>query len=204
MATNFPASLDSYSTKAAGNTIAEGHVNDPQDAIEIIEQKVGIGASATIAQSASTNTALLGYGASSTGFTTISLNNTSLCKGPMALSLLPTGITGTLTAGTPCVQNPFTVQTKTTQAHGLGAIPTVVDAYFECLSADNNYAAGDRIPAAWVSSQNAGSIIRWDATNIYILSSNNQPYALDGTTPQAGVALTAVKWKVVAVPYKLN
>lgn len=48
MATNYPTSLDSYSTKASGNTIAEGHINDPQDAIEAIEAKVGIDASTPI------------------------------------------------------------------------------------------------------------------------------------------------------------
>lgn len=96
MATNFPASLDSYSTKAAGSTIAEGHVNDPQDAIEIIEQKLGVGASGTIAQSASTNTALLGYGASLTGYTTISLNNTSLISGVLAVANGGTGTTSSI------------------------------------------------------------------------------------------------------------
>ena len=45
MATNYPGSLDSYSTKAASDTIAEGHINDPQDAIEAIEAKTGTGAS---------------------------------------------------------------------------------------------------------------------------------------------------------------
>jgi len=44
-ATNFPGSLDSYSTKSSGDTIAEGHINDPQDAIEAIEAKIGTGAS---------------------------------------------------------------------------------------------------------------------------------------------------------------
>ncbi len=44
-ATNFPGSLDSYSTKNSGDTITEGHVNDIQDAVEAIEAKIGIGAS---------------------------------------------------------------------------------------------------------------------------------------------------------------
>jgi hypothetical protein len=43
VATNFPGSLDSYSTKTSGQTIAESHINDPQDAIEAIEAKVGTG-----------------------------------------------------------------------------------------------------------------------------------------------------------------
>jgi hypothetical protein len=45
-ATNFPTSLDSYSTKSAGDTIAEGHINDVQDAVEALEAKVGIDSSA--------------------------------------------------------------------------------------------------------------------------------------------------------------
>jgi len=42
MATNFPTALDSYTTKEVGDVISEGHINDPQDAIEAIEAKVGI------------------------------------------------------------------------------------------------------------------------------------------------------------------
>lgn len=45
-ASNFPTSLDSYSAKNSGDTIAEGHVNDMQDAIEALEAKVGIDSSA--------------------------------------------------------------------------------------------------------------------------------------------------------------
>jgi len=44
-ATNFPGSLDSYSTKSSGDTISEAHINDPQDAIEATEAKIGTGAS---------------------------------------------------------------------------------------------------------------------------------------------------------------
>jgi len=46
ISTNFPTNLDSYTTKANGDTIAEGHINDPQDAIEAIEAKLGIDGSA--------------------------------------------------------------------------------------------------------------------------------------------------------------
>src|SRR4030042_6649951 len=46
MATLYPTSLDSYSTKSAGDTISEAHINDPQDAIEALETKVGIDSSA--------------------------------------------------------------------------------------------------------------------------------------------------------------
>ena len=114
------------------------------------------------------------------------------------------GATGILTAGTSCVQNPFTVNTKTTQAHGLGAIPTMVIAYYECISNDNNYVVGARTDALLVDSQNSGSVIEWDATNVYILSGNLTLYSYDNTSPTSFITLTAAKWKVVAVPYKLN
>lgn len=39
-ATNYPGSLDSYTTKSAGDTIQESHVNDMQDAIKAIEAKL--------------------------------------------------------------------------------------------------------------------------------------------------------------------
>lgn len=45
MATNFPTSLDSFTDRISGDTIAEGDVNDPHDAIEAIEVKVGINSS---------------------------------------------------------------------------------------------------------------------------------------------------------------
>lgn len=48
MASNYPSSLDSYSTKASSDTITEGHINDPQDAIEALEAKVGIDASTPV------------------------------------------------------------------------------------------------------------------------------------------------------------
>ena len=46
MATNFPADLDSYSTKGSGDTISEDHINNMQDAIEAIEAKLGVNSSA--------------------------------------------------------------------------------------------------------------------------------------------------------------
>lgn len=45
-ATNFPTSLDSYSTKNSGDTISEAHINNVQDAIEALETKIGKDSSA--------------------------------------------------------------------------------------------------------------------------------------------------------------
>lgn len=44
MATNFPGSLDSYTTKTSGTTIEASHVNDLQDAVEQIEGVLGANA----------------------------------------------------------------------------------------------------------------------------------------------------------------
>jgi len=104
MATNYPGSLDSYSTKAAGNTIAEGHINDPQDAIKAIEQKLGTGTPS----SASTNTALVGTGNSTTGYSVISLANTSLMSGILTIA----------NGGTPFVAGDWIVSSVTTARSG--------------------------------------------------------------------------------------
>jgi len=50
MATNFPTSLDSYAT-LVDNTddVMAAHINDPRDAIEALEAKVGINSSAVTA-----------------------------------------------------------------------------------------------------------------------------------------------------------
>ncbi len=185
---SYPTNLDSFSAKGAGDTIAEGDVNEMHTPIVQLETKLGTGA-----DTPTNGDILKGTGVGTSGWAVLSTSD------------IPTGSAGTLTAGTSCVQNPFTGQTKTTQAHGLGAIPTMVVAYYECLSVDNGYAVGDRISLVTdIIGGNAGSVIRWDATNVYVLSDTNPPVAVNGTTPTTAVNLTASKWKVVAVPYKLN
>lgn len=43
MASNYPGSLDQFTTKLFGETIVASHVNDLQDAVEALQAKVGIG-----------------------------------------------------------------------------------------------------------------------------------------------------------------
>ncbi|MCX6787597.1 MAG: hypothetical protein NT108_00305 [Candidatus Kaiserbacteria bacterium] len=115
------------------------------------------------------------------------------------------GAPGTLTAGTSVVMSPVSVPGIATQAHGLGGIPTLVNSYLECLSAEQGYNVGDRIPESrFNTSSSAGWHVRYDATNVYILSSVSGLVAVNGTSPGAGVVLTPSKWKIVVVPYKLN
>lgn len=109
-----------------------------------------------------------------------------------------------ITAGTPCVQNPYTVSTITTQAHGLGATPTMVNVYLECLSADLGYSAGDRVVSFFNEHSNAeGCSIVFDATNVVIVSSAYIIYIFRKDTAAEG-AITASKWKIVATPYLIS
>lgn len=70
----YPTTWDTFSTKGAGDTIMAAHVNALQTSLIATQEKLGSGTPLT----ASTNTALLGTGESSTGYQVISLANTSL------------------------------------------------------------------------------------------------------------------------------
>lgn len=113
------------------------------------------------------------------------------------------GIVGTLTAGTQCVQNPAVLATKTTQAHGLGATPTMVVAYLENITAEQGYSIGDRIQLNY-NEASSGVTVEWDVTNVNIITAPTNIVVINKTTPAAGVAITLADWKIVAVPYKLN
>jgi len=140
-ASNFPGSLDSYSTKSSGDTIAEGHINDPQDAIEAIEAKVGTGASTP-----ADTMALIGTGAGTsawgdvpvdaggTGSGTASGARTNLglvigtnVAAPGANTDI-TSLTGLTSAGDLCkvVTYEGDGSGSSTTAHGLGRTPIIV------------------------------------------------------------------------------
>lgn len=116
-------------------------------------------------------------------------------------------VAGSLTAGTPLVINAtIATSTKTTQAHGLGAQPTFVMTYIECVTTDLGYAAGDRVRLSGDGAPNAndnGFSVTTDGTNTYVSTSAG---AID-IVPLAGGLVSAIdmtKWKLVATPYKLN
>ena len=108
---------------------------------------------------------------------------------------------GLLTAGTPLVLNPYVTSNSTSQAHGLGAAPIMAVAVFECLSADLNYSAGDKIlvPAGQSNYIN----VLFDATNTYLITNNTTPTHINKTTFAYGVS-TTTKWKLTVTPYKLT
>lgn len=117
---------------------------------------------------------------------------------------LSAGQKATLKAGTACVQNPVgAVNSKTTQAHGLGALPTFVMMHIECLTAELGYAVGDQCTVFTAdATSNKGAIVSWDTTNLYMITENI--YVPNRTTPSGTVSITAAKWKLVATPYILN
>ena len=114
MASNYPGSLDSYSTKSSGDTIAEGHINDPQDAVEAIEAKVGTGASTPTDSNVMTGT---GVGTSAWGKVELA----AMVSGILPSANLPVGT---------CVINSGTYTGNgtagTAVAHGLGVTPSYV------------------------------------------------------------------------------
>jgi hypothetical protein len=92
----YPNTWDTFTTKNAGDTIMNTHVNALQTSVVAIEEKLGSGTPLT----ASTNTALLGTGASSTGYQVISLANASLVQGTLTAERGGTAATSaTNTAG---------------------------------------------------------------------------------------------------------
>lgn len=125
--------------------------------------------------------------------------------GTYTLGGTPT-IPGVLVAGTTCAQNPVTTSTTTTQAHGLGAAPTFVIAYLECLTSELGYSIGDRVHMQFKDNGagNFGYMVEWDATNVRILQGSAVPQLLNRATPVGVSSITAANWKIVAVPYKLT
>jgi|CXWL01.1.fsa_nt_gi hypothetical protein len=142
--------------------------------------------------------------------TTDTLTNKTLSNPVLSGSMSGNGslattvtVPGTLIAGTSAVQSPFAANTKTTQAHGLGQIPTLVILYQECLIAEHGYSPGDRVYELidWAGNHGAQSVA--DATNVYILSNQAVSPVMNKTTPAGFVVPTAANWKMVAVPYRL-
>lgn len=114
------------------------------------------------------------------------------------------GVQGTKREGVTCTMNPFAINTKVTQAHGLGVVPNFIDFYAECLIAEQGYSIGDRIGPLVVESSGYGAHYALDATNVVILAGGAQLRAVNKTTPAGSVALTSLDWKVEAVPWVNN
>lgn len=108
---------------------------------------------------------------------------------------------GTLIVGVPCVKNPYSANSKTTQAHGLGALPVVLDCYLQCLTAELGYNVNDVVFNNVDQGSGFGFSVTMDATNTYILT-NGAIAVIHKTTPAGYVTATNANWAVIAQPYK--
>lgn len=118
----------------------------------------------------------------------------------------PESTTGTLTAGTPLVLNPYSASSTTTQAHGLGANPSMIDMTFECITGEGNWSAGDKIklgPVQFGVSSTAAWNVSTDSTNVVLITSNEGVYLLNKTA-RTIITATPANWKLTITPYKLN
>lgn len=96
----------------------------------------------------------------------------------------------------------LTVDTTYTNAHGLGATPTIVQAYLECSTIDGNFAVGDRILLGekGVTANNFGATVIANATNI-VVALDGGFYAVDPST-NALASLTVGSWKLRIFAWK--
>ena len=114
---------------------------------------------------------------------------------------------GLVTAGTPLVQDPFTINTTTTTAHGLGAVPSFLSQQFECKTAEHGYSIGDIVELNVVgpgegSYSGHGAVVK-DATNLSLITTN-ATYGIPNKTTRVIQALTPANWKLTITPFKVT
>lgn len=94
-----------------------------------------------------------------------------------------------------------TKNSTTTQAHGLGARPSAIDAKLVCITGELGYTAGDELPIWQTINTTTGTTvaIRADATNIYIrvVSSTGNELTIPALSSNALVAITPANWAIV-------
>ena len=118
-----------------------------------------------------------------------------------------TGVIGTRTAGTPCVQNPYVVGSVTTTAHGLGVEPVEIHTVLECLTADLGYAVGDKVDLGATISQVGGGLgptILGTATNTIVSTQAGAAMQIARKDTGANGVITPANWKITATSYKGN
>ena len=98
----------------------------------------------------------------------------SISGGVVTFANTPVGTVSTFTSA----ETTISASTKTTLAHGLGAIPHQFDLYLICKTADAGYAVGDiiKVTQAYHSTagtSSIGAIMSADATNIYLTTGPN-------------------------------
>lgn len=80
------------------------------------------------------------------------------------------GSVGSMVEGVAVVNQSLNVSTSGSVSHGLGKIPDLLSVYFECVTASNGFAVGDRVDASSLAGQvsvssNASSIF-WGTRSV--------------------------------------
>ena len=91
-----------------------------------------------------------------------------------------------------------------TLAHGLGVVPRLVQVVVECLTGDADYEVGDFLFASYMTgSNNAGTAITFDATNLYVRYGSNAGAAIGTLNETTGTfaALTDANWRATFRAY---
>jgi hypothetical protein len=108
------------------------------------------------------------------------------------------------------VQNPYVVGTDTSQAHGLGAVPTFLAARLICLTAEFNYSIGDEIElpntpttGGGMGGGDVGLSFGCNATNVWVSTSAGRCSTTNKTTGTVE-QITASRWKIQITPHKLT
>ena len=125
----------------------------------------------------------------------VSTNTTQLATTAFVLSEVPT-------QGNAVTQNPLTANTAVSGAHGLSAQPNGMIAYFQCLSGELGYSAGDRVYISTAYSDTVANITFFaDATNAgFSTDPTSGNIYMNAKGGGSKAAITYTKWEVVMIP----
>ncbi len=109
-----------------------------------------------------------------------------------------------ITSKPPFISSPQTVvfNTTVTVAHGLGAIPTVLQLFLECITTEQGYNPGERVPVYFhfngFAETGRGVQIYASTTNIVIVSGVNGVWVMSASS-RTQFQITPANWRYVAV-----
>lgn len=121
-------------------------------------------------------------------------------------NLFATSGSGTLKAGTANTLNPYALSTNQTQAHGLGAAPTIVSCYLQNLTTELGYSPGERISVPnnqAPQTTNGGITLAYDGTNTYLITDASHTFSVQSTSGSP-TYITAANWELVCTPYLIR
>jgi hypothetical protein len=89
-----------------------------------------------------------------------------------------------------------------TLAHGLGGLPTKIQAFLECLSDEHGFVNGQRVPispsCSMYASTARGVILAFDATNIYYrFADSSSVFTALSFSSGTVVTLTNARWELI-------